>query len=426
MEFVNRVLALQSNSPITKFSLVCHKGVDEYLVDDWLLKALRRGVSDLTLILLFPWSLRKHSPLPPSIFSYGQNLIKLRIGGGNLAFFNYGLFQGDFIFPNLRILHLNSINLGRNNSGTNGDQFALLLSKCIVLEELIINCIKWHGWSSASVSSPTLKRLTIDGEQYIPSMDDNIFKAGTKHWSSESGGSGVPYTLVSYFGISSPRNISFDTPNLLHLNYSDFVARNYPLDVGSTLSHLQVQEREPELRDATNLIMGIQNVQTLHLTSDTIEVIADFCKTEPIFHNLKHLSIESDSERRWQGLPILLINCSSLQTLVFHGLHHRVTDGCGDACNCISPLSSSSSSLSSCPVKILKILDFGATCGEMSLVEHFLKHLRQLEQMIIILHSDSFLEEDCDPFEVSKALDMAPRASPNCKLTVVNESLGSQ
>ncbi|KAL1222064.1 F-box protein [Cardamine amara subsp. amara] len=348
MEFVNRVLALQSNSPITKFSLVCHKGVDEYLVDDWLLKALRRGVSDLTLILLFPWSLRKHSPLPPSIFSYGQNLIKLRIGGGNLAFFNYGLFQ---------------------------------------------------------VSSPTLKRLTIDGEQYIPSMDDNIFKAGTKHWSSESGGSGVPYTLVSYF---------------------DFVARNYPLDVGSTLSHLQVQEREPELRDATNLIMGIQNVQTLHLTSDTIEVIADFCKTEPIFHNLKHLSIESDSERRWQGLPILLINCSSLQTLVFHGLHHRVTDGCGDACNCISPLSSSSSSLSSCPVKILKILDFGATCGEMSLVEHFLKHLRQLEQMIIILHSDSFLEEDCDPFEVSKALDMAPRASPNCKLTVVNESLGSQ
>lgn len=40
--------------------------------------------------------------------------------------------------------------------------FALLLSRCPVLEELIVNCIKWQRWSSASVASPTLKRLTID------------------------------------------------------------------------------------------------------------------------------------------------------------------------------------------------------------------------------------------------------------------------
>lgn len=107
--------------------------------------------------------------------------------------------------------------------------------------------------------------------------------------------------------------------------------------------------------------------------------------------------------------------------LLLQGLHHRVTDGCGDACDCISPPSPPSSScLSSCPVKILKILDFGATCGEMSLVEHFLKKLPLLEQVIIVLHCDSFIEEDCGPFEVSEALEMAPRASPNCKMKVVN------
>lgn len=96
----------------------------------------------------------------------------------------------------------------------------------------------------------------------------------------------MPQTIPSHFGIASPRYVSFDTPNLLYLNYSEFVARNYPLvkldslvearlDVGSIRSHLQVQERgsdEFEGWDATNLIMGIQNVQTLHITSDTIEV----------------------------------------------------------------------------------------------------------------------------------------------------------
>lgn len=77
MEFVNRVLALQANSPITKFSLKCHKGVDESLVEDWIRKALRHGATDLSLVLLFPSS---GYTLPSSIFFYSQNLIKLKLG----------------------------------------------------------------------------------------------------------------------------------------------------------------------------------------------------------------------------------------------------------------------------------------------------------------------------------------------------------
>ncbi|CAH8269110.1 unnamed protein product [Arabidopsis lyrata] len=425
-EFVNRVLALQSNSPITKFSLICHNGVDQDLAETWILKALRRGATDLTLVVLFPSRIYS---LPSSIFFYCHNLIKLKLGCGRLGIIHHSLFWGDIIFTNLRTLHLDSIDLGQRDRS-----FARLLSKCPMLEELIVNCIKWHRWRSASVCSLTLKRLTIDGEHYLPPMDSHIFKFRREKMASGKFYSNKPLAVDSDFGTASPSNVSFDTPNLLYLNYSDFVAGNYPLvkldslvearlDVGSNTSQMHARDSEEyEVPwDATNLIMGIHNVQTLHLTSATIEVIEDFCKTVPVFHNLNHLSIESDDERGWQALPLLLINCPNLQTLVFHGLHHRVTDGCGDACDCISPPSPPSSScLSSCPVKILKILDFGATCGEMSLVEHFLKKLPRLEQVIIVLHCDSFIEEDCGPSEVSEALEMAPRASPNCKLTVVN------
>ncbi|XP_010513713.1 PREDICTED: F-box/LRR-repeat protein At3g59210-like [Camelina sativa] len=426
-EFVNRVLSRQPNSPITKFSLTCHQGVDKDLVADWTRIALTRGATDLTLIVLFPAS-RIYS-LPSSIFFYSRNLIKLKLGCGRLGIIHHNLFWGDFIFTNLRTLHLDSIDLGRSC-----ESFAHLISRCPMLEELIVNCIRWHHWNSASVCSLTLKTLTIDCEHYLPSMNSFVFKKRRGKLASGNDVFVDPPDARSEFGSRSPHDISFDTPNLLYLNYSDFVARNYPLvkldslvearlDVGSNRRQMHARD-SVELRvrwDATNLIMGIQNVQTLHLTSATIEAIEDFCKTVPVFNNLNHLSIESDDERGWQALPLLLINCPSLHTLVFHGLHHRVSDGCGDACDCIPPPPSSSSCLSSCPVKILKILDFGATCGEMSLVEHFLKKLPRLEQVIIVLlHCDSFIEEGCDRFEVSKALEMAPRASPNCKLKVVN------
>lgn len=180
--------------------------------------------------------------------------------------------------------------------------------------------------------------------------------------------SNKPLAVDSDFGTASPSNVSFDTPNLLYLNYSDFVAGNYPLvkldslvearlDVGSNTSQMHARDSEEyEVPwDATNLIMGIHNVQTLHLTSATIEVlflssflfygyllltsllmiqqvllmcfqvIEDFCKTVPVFHNLNHLSIESDDERGWQALPLLLINCPNLQTLVFHVSIHAET-----------------------------------------------------------------------------------------------------
>lgn len=151
--------------------LRCHKGlIDDVLVEDLILKALRRGATGVTLTLLFPSRGYSHS-LPPSILSYAQNMIKLRLGFWELVSFCKTLSRGGFIFTNFKTLHLDSINpdYRYNFPGhdTRAAAFALLLSRCPVLEELIVNCIKWQRWSSASVSSPTLKRLTIDPEQYL-------------------------------------------------------------------------------------------------------------------------------------------------------------------------------------------------------------------------------------------------------------------
>ncbi|XP_023638963.1 F-box/LRR-repeat protein At4g14103 [Capsella rubella] len=422
MDFVNRLLALQSDShiPTTKFSLRCHKGVDENLVEDWIHKALIRGATDLSLVLLFPSC---GYTLPSCIFFYSQNLVKLKLGAGILGLVDsFKTHRPDFIFTKLKTLHLDSIDLGPFDPG-----FALLLSKCPVLEELIINNANWYQWDPTSVSTPSLKRLTFDCAHNLSKLKEGKLAQAYEYPPAD-------ISLTFYYGTWAPSTVSFDTPNLLYLDYSDFVANNYKLvkldslvearlDLGLNGTHVYARDHlgyQIE-RDATNLIMGIHNVQTLHISSDTLEVISDFCKTVPVFHKLNHLSIETDDERGWQALPLLLINCPSLQSLVFHGLHHSLTDGCGNACNCIPPSSSSSSScLTTCPVKVLKILDFGATCGEMSLVEHFLKKLPRLEQVVIVLHSDSSQGEDADIFEVSEALEMAPRASPYCKLEVVH------
>lgn len=113
MEFVNRVFTLRSDSPITKFSLKCHKGVDDALVGDWVERALSRGATDLTFILLFP---SQGYSLPSSIFCNAQNLIKLRLGNGKLGLFQRLTQGGDFIFTKLQTLQLDSIQFGDKGS----------------------------------------------------------------------------------------------------------------------------------------------------------------------------------------------------------------------------------------------------------------------------------------------------------------------
>ncbi|CAL9220601.1 unnamed protein product, partial [Arabidopsis halleri] len=78
------------------------------------------------------------------------------------------------------------------------------------------------------------------------------------------------------------------------LDYSSYAAEDYQVNLGSLDG-----DTEDIVGDVTNLVAGISNVKTLHLSADSLEVFHSCCKSIPVFPNLVTLSFESDKERGW-------------------------------------------------------------------------------------------------------------------------------
>ncbi|EFH61195.1 hypothetical protein ARALYDRAFT_478663, partial [Arabidopsis lyrata subsp. lyrata] len=75
------------------------------------------------------------------------------------------------------------------------------------------------------------------------------------------------------------------------LDYSSYAAEDYQVNLGSLVEDI--------VGDVTNLVAGMSNVKTLHLSADSLEVFHSCCKSIPLFPNLVTLSFESDKERGW-------------------------------------------------------------------------------------------------------------------------------
>ncbi|CAN7052396.1 unnamed protein product [Brassica rapa subsp. trilocularis] len=399
IDFVDRVLKLRGEDHVNKFSLKCGDGFEDEDVYPWISNVLRHGVSDLSLHVsssLVYW-------LPSKVF-VSKTLVRLKIGpedGPKVKLRNVCL-------PKLKTLILDSVVFVEGEIG-----FAKLLSGCPVLEELSLCNLEWGYWGSCYVASKILKRLTLS----CAHCDDN------------------------------PKSVSFDTPNVVYFKYSDNIAQKYPklnfdslveasIDIRMTndqkanvryVSNNDEEEREM-VGNATELLMGICNVKTLYLSYDTLETLNFCCEAIPAFSNLTHLTIESNQEVGWESLPELLKNCPNLETLVFQGLIHKATEKCGDVCLC-KGLQKSSSSLSHCPVKFLKILKFGETCDdndeadmemEMEMIKHFLEKMLNLE--LLIIYYNTSIQDDL--VEVLNQLQMLPEvASFKCKIQVISDSL---
>ncbi|KAG2249055.1 hypothetical protein Bca4012_087619 [Brassica carinata] len=86
-------------------------------------------------------------------------------------------------------------------------------------------------------------------------------------------------------------------------------------------------------------------------------------------------------------MPLLLKSCPNLQTLVFKGLIHRVTNRCGDACACNPGQKKRKRMkklkevccLQTCRVKVLEISDYGGCFKELKQMIHFVDNLECLE-----------------------------------------------
>ncbi|CAH8269101.1 unnamed protein product [Arabidopsis lyrata] len=353
MDFVDNVLALQGDSPIKKFSLKCKTGVHPRRVDGWICNVLQRGVLDMDLFIDFD----EEYFMPRKLF-FSETLVELKLRcslGVNwwVAWARLGT-----VLPMLKTLIFDS-------AWIRCDTIEMFLHTFPVLEELSMSFNEWDE----TVSSASLRKLSI----WTTGCED----------------------------FSNPKSISFDIPSLVYFAYCDIVAEDYPkvnltnlveARISLLLTEDQIKRRRApnsdeddvllRLRNGWKLMSGIRNVQKLYISLDTLEVLYLCCKSIPVFNNLKLLHVKTAANEGWQGMPALLRNCPHLETLVFEGLRHFVTDKCGDACDCVSR-EDKGRSLASCPVKKLQIKGFRGTIRELEMIKHFLESFRCLEKVEI-------------------------------------------
>ncbi|KAL9295854.1 F-box/LRR-repeat protein [Arabidopsis thaliana] len=400
-DFVDRVMALPASSRVNKFSLKWwfDEDTDSAQFDEdtepedtepgqydqinrSLRVVLKRGVADLYL-----WVHGKQGyTLPFEVFTC-ETVTKLSLGSG----FAIDFLPENALLPALKTLSLYHVRFYEFDRCA----FKTLLASSPVLEELTVCGVNWELWKwSRTVSSSSLKRLTIMRKQW-DAFDDSVFKS-----------------------------ISFDTPSLAYLYYSDYVPKEY-LSVNldslvETKLYLCPEENymwgkgDEKRFNPINLLHGLKNVETLNLyTIMTAEMFYVFREALPVFEKLSHLSVNL-SNFCWSSMPMLIKKAPNLKTLNIDGpLHYESYYRCaGDIfCECVSEYSF----LVSCPLEVLKITEYYGSFRELMHMKHFLEKLSCLE--LVEVHSQATGERK---LKLIADLERLPRASSKCKFEVVS------
>ncbi|XP_023635300.1 F-box/LRR-repeat protein At5g35995 isoform X2 [Capsella rubella] len=368
-DFMEKTVAVLNNCPIKKLTLNCH--YEQSSVNRWIFRALGRGCLELILQCRYGHSL--------NIRIFRRNtLVKLTLSSNRTVLEEYvPLHEGRVFFPALKTLSLGAVVADRA-------LYNWFISGCPVLEELFIRDVgdgdDQPTWTM-SVFSASLKRLTIFFD--------------------------FPHNIEPY-----KDDVEIQTPKLEFLDYSALLSDDFEVDYLDSLAEARLDLRLWELNtttqlgDVANLVAAIRNVKTLHLSSGSLEAFYYCCDTMLVFDRLHHLSIESDEENGWQGLPRLLLKSPNLQTLLIKGLVHKVTNRCGNVCACTNKPKKNFSykryidrspsdemegmcCLSTCRVKVLEILGYGGSSREMKQMWHFLGKLKYLETVKIGVEEDT-------------------------------------
>ncbi|VVB06621.1 unnamed protein product [Arabis nemorensis] len=285
--FVDRLLARHVSYRVRRLSLKLRPtnfdSAQYKLVNECLCNVLKRGVMDLELDI----NVDKDYPLPSEVFTC-STVVKLKLGSG----FVIDIIPKDASLPALKTLILDSVQF---YSLGDGCVFQRLISACPVLEELVIdghNCEDWN-WSG-TVSSQILNRLTIRRK-------DRVQQDGS-----------------SYVAIS------FDTPSLEYLEYSDLLRDEYPVVNLNSLVEAKLNLpvwHAPESYNPGNLVIGLKNVQIMSLDYvETMQLFDAVYQVIPKFGNMCHLSISTEPDYCCYGLEILVKNSPNLKTLTIKPL----------------------------------------------------------------------------------------------------------
>ncbi|KAH0890115.1 hypothetical protein HID58_052544 [Brassica napus] len=340
-DFVDTTLALLSNSSIIKtFSLTFKRSLvrrhcESSRVDKWVQPTVLEG-----------GFLELH--LDKSELFTSNTLVKLTLTN---EFFLVGLGPlGGVFFPNLKSLSLVSVGYG-HPSACNG--FGFIPSIQVSNPAIKIKRGAVARKYTVDLGSLVEARLDIrskEGRVLVVEEDcfDVVEDDGYDDDDDEDSDIDNEDDSESILDIESAEEVldgdeNNDTEDDNDSGYGEYNDIEVVVDEDDD-DDLMIDDPNDILPDVTDLVAGISNVKTLHLSSDSLEVtIATssymfhlYCKSVPVFHSLLTLSFESDKEKGWQVLPLLLNNSPNLETLVIKGLLHKVTDRCGDACVCIA------------------------------------------------------------------------------------------
>lgn len=234
IDFVERVLSLRGASNIHKFRLSCRVFFNAACIHSWISSAIAHNVENLDLCLFVD----DPFVLPGSLFC-SQTLTNLKVE------MNCTLELPSFIhFPCLKTLYLSLVTFANDGSTQK------LFSGCPVLEELALVDCEWFNIKNITISSPTLKWLTIDDLPYFGPPDE------PKDCKIKIYASNLEY--FKYTGYPSNDIIVCDVSSVVKAYISVPVPHEKQKEVGSHV---------------VNLLKGLSKVVFLNVSDHTIEVI---------------------------------------------------------------------------------------------------------------------------------------------------------
>ncbi|EOA25725.1 hypothetical protein CARUB_v10019079mg, partial [Capsella rubella] len=359
-DFVDHTLALHGCNTIKKLSIKLMRYTSKYNqhdVDRWICNALEHGVSELHLVIT---TLRLECPIPSKVFT-STTLVKLSLGPCLIR------LPSDAYLPALKVL--------RFESYTYWDCKLLneFLAACPVLEDLTTLYEKSYE-DCHIISSKSIKKLSV--------------------------------TIESSSLANRSCIIMLDTPSVVDLYYSDYLGIESPqfhLDshAKATLDLHLLQDYKQV--NVTDLINGICNVKSLHLTSSTVEVISVCYKDElPMFNNLVDLVFSSEKQSWRVLLPLLLQHSPNLKTLVLSGL-----DGFTCKRRWFTRIPSNNQ------IKMLSIMKCHGKPSEVKHIRHFLLKMEFLEVLKVYVAAEM---DDPKKMQLKEDLLKLPTASSKLKI----------
>ncbi|KAI3703836.1 hypothetical protein L1987_74031 [Smallanthus sonchifolius] len=288
--------------------------------------------------------------------------------------------------PYLKTLHLSLVTFA--NDGSTQKLFA----GCPVLEELTLLDCEWLNLKNITISSSTLKRLTIDDLPYFGPPDG---PKGCK--------------------------IKIHTPNLVYLKYTGYSSNDiFVCDVSSLVkAYISVpvpHEKQKEVAShVVNLLKGLSKVVFLNVSDHTIESLVFAGNTLvnlPVFKNLTHLELTMEIRKSTiEALTKFLNYCPNLQSLCFsEGFGHDV---CLENYLIWSPLPKC---ISSC-LKMLIFKNFHGNDSEICFLKCILQNAFVFKKMNISCCENLFGDPNRQK-EVKEALEAISKGSKSCVVTL--------